>query len=165
MPKFVRGVIFMALLINGISSLAQDHIEESGNQQTTNDPGIEVVISGFLIHTPEHNHTDPATELHITYWVSHTWAFGLGYTVIFEEENSLGHELAALVSHKPWHFLTVNAGPSFSIPNSHSDLKVSGYLEGELNFKIGLFHTGPMAGVLVGEEFSFFGGFHFGLEF
>ncbi|MFS4493501.1 hypothetical protein [Maribacter sp. 2308TA10-17] len=141
--------------------------DSSEKNHSKNRPGFELVVSGVVIHNPEAGHTDPLTELHFTYWTSHTWAFGVGYSLIYEEEGRVGHEVAALVSHKPWPILTLNAGPSFALANSESDFEVSAYLEGELNIRIGKngFHTGPVVGTLIGGEFRYFGGFHLGLEF
>ena len=119
----------------------------------------------MFIYNSELEKFDPATELHITYWTTHKWAFGVGYSIVFEENNRIGHELAALLSHKPWPFLTVNVGPSFSLPNSHKDTEVSAYIEGELNLKLGEFHIGPLAGALFGENVRPFGGIHLGYEF
>jgi len=140
-------------------SLAQEHHEEEKK------PGLELVVSGLIIFTPEHSNSDLASEIHLTYWTSHTWAFGVGYTMVFEEDNRIGHELAALISHKPWSFLTLNMGPSFSLPNSHKDIEVAAYLEGEFAFELGNFHTGPTVGVLIGEEFKLFTGLHISYEF
>ena len=140
-------------------SLAQEHHKEE------KDPGLELVVSGLIISTPEHSSSDLATEIHLTYWTSHKWAFGVGYTFIFEEHNKVGHEIAALVSHKPWSFLTVNSGPSFSVPNSEKDIEFSWYVESEFAFPIGDFHIGPTTGILVGEYFRWFGGIHISYEF
>ncbi len=137
----------------------------SEEEETIEDPGLELIVSGLLMYVPESGHADPATEIHVTYWTSHTWAFGVGYSQIYEEEGRVGHEIAGLVSVKPWKFLTTNFGPSFSIGNSHSDTEVSAYLEGEFNFEIGGFHTGPLVGMLIGEEFRLFAGIHLGYDF
>ncbi|MEM9142068.1 MAG: hypothetical protein AAGA86_03720 [Bacteroidota bacterium] len=129
--------------------------------------GFELVVSGTFIHEPSSSHVDPLTEIHLTYWINHAWAFGAGYSFVFEEEGRVGNEVAALVSHKPWPFLTLNAGPSFALPNSENHLELSAYLEGEVNLRIGKkgLHTGPVLGVLQGEEFRWFGGIHLGYEF
>ncbi|MDH7447913.1 hypothetical protein [Aquimarina sp. 2201CG14-23] len=129
------------------------------------EPGLELVVSGLVMYTPKEELFDASTEIHLTYWVSHRWAFGIGYTLIFEEENTVGHEIAGLTSYKPSHFLTVNFGPSFSIPNSERDLEVAAYIESEFNFKIGEFHVGPLIGTLIGEEFRLFSGIHLGYDF
>lgn len=154
----------MVCVLYVFNAFAQEHIEFKGNMNEK-EPGLELVLSGLSIYNTEHKISDLATEVHLTYWTSHKWAFGLGYTFVFEEDNRIGHEIAALVSHKPWSFLTVNAGPSFSLPNSHKVAEVSGYLEVEFAFKIRNFHTGPTIGMLKGKEFKLFGGWHFSYEF
>ena len=85
--------------------------------------------------------------------------------MVFEEEGRIGHELAGLVSHRPWEFLTLNVGPSFSLPNSHKDTEVSAYVESEFAFNLGEFHAGPTVGILAGEFFRIFGGIHISYEF
>lgn len=139
------------------------YAQENHNKEKK--PGFELVISGLIIYAPEQSSSDLASEIHLTYWTSHTWAFGVGYTMVFEEDNRKGHELAALISHKPWSFLTLNAGPSFSLPNTHKDTEISAYLEGEFAFELGNLHTGPTIGTLIGKEFKFFAGWHISYEF
>jgi len=152
-------MMFLVGLVFGVSQtlLAQDH--------EIKEPGLEIVVSGISIYNTENEISDLATEIHLTYWSTHKWAFGVGYTFVFEEDNRIGHEIAALVSYKPWSFLTVNAGPSFSLQNSHKDSEVSAYLEGEFAFTLGNFHTGPTIGTLMGKEFKIFGGWHISYEF
>lgn len=163
MKQIQQGLIFIMILFP-LCIFAQENHHTKKNEKLE-DPGFEAVLSGLFMYTPENGNVNPASELHLTYWTTHKWAFGIGYTMIFEEEHRIGHEIAALVSHKPWSFLTVNSGPSFSLPNSHKDIEVSAYLEGEFAFKIGEFHLGPTTGILVGKEFKLFGGWHFSYEF
>jgi hypothetical protein len=144
---------------------AQQHQSHLESKEEKNNPGFEMVVSGLIIYNTDHNNSDVASEIHLTYWTTHTWAFGVGYTIVFEENDRIGHELAAIVSHKPWPFLTVNVGPSFSLLNTHKDTEISAYLEGEFAFKIGGFHTGPTLGTLIGEELKIFGGLHVSYEF
>jgi hypothetical protein len=155
----IKKMLLLLGLVIGVNqkSLAQDN--------DIKEPGFELVLSGLSIYNTENKVSDFATEVHITYWTTHKWAFGIGYTFIFEEDNRIGHDVATLVSHKPWPFLTINAGPSFSLPNSHKDFEVSAYLEGEFAIKIGDFHSGPTIGTLFGEHIKFFGGWHFSYEF
>lgn len=157
----------MLTLFTSFVSLGQEmeHHDDSASHQKN--PGFELVVSGTVIENPEAGHSDPSTEIHFTYWTSHYWAFGIGYSFILEDEGRVGHEVAALVSHKPWPILTLNAGPSFALPDSEHDLEVAAYFEGELNVNIGKkgFHTGPVLGALIGEEFRYFGGIHIGYEF
>jgi len=159
-------IIVLFLIIPLIQINAQE--DEHKNLDTVKhkkDPGLEIVFSSLFIYNSESENLDPTTELHITYWTTHKWAFGVGYSMVFEEDKRIGHELAVLVSHKPWSFLTVNMGPSFSLPNSHIDTKVSAYLEGEFNFELGEFHVGPLIGTLLGENVRPFAGMHLGYEF
>ena len=158
--------LFFVIASSIYSSLqAQEHKGHLVSTVDEKNPGFEIVVSALIIYSPEHSNSDLASEIHLTYWSSHTWAYGLSYTVVFEENDRIGHELAAIVSHKPWSFLTVNAGPSFSLPNAHKDTEISAYLEGEFAFKIGGFHAGPTLGTLIGEELKIFGGFHISYEF
>lgn len=163
MTKQLLLYILFGIVSNTIC-IAQEH---QGNIESKieKDPGLELVVSGLLIYTPEHSNSDIATEIHLTYWTTHTWAFGIGYTMLFEEDKRIGHELAALISHKRWSFLTLNVGPSFSLPNAHKDTEISAYLESEFAFKIGNLHTGPTLGILAGKEFRLFGGLHLSYEF
>lgn len=163
----IKKIILIFVLIFGLNfaMLSQEHEQDQLSNQQEKEPGLELVLSGLTIYNTENKASDLATEVHLTYWASHKWAFGVGYTFIFEEDNRVGHEVAALVSHKPWSFLTVNAGPSFSLPNSHKETEVSAYLEGEFAFELGGFHTGPTIGTLVGEDLKIFGGWHFSYEF
>ncbi|WP_394972965.1 hypothetical protein [uncultured Croceitalea sp.] len=164
-PVFFTVLLFFLVTFIGYGQEITSDVSE--NKHSNNGPGFELVVSGVVIFNPEAGHTDPLTELHFTYWTSHTWAFGVGYSLIYEEEGRVSHEVATLVSHKPWPILTLNAGPSFALANSESDFKVSAYLEGELNIRIGNngLHTGPVLGTLIGDEFRYFGGIHLGLEF
>ena len=149
-------ILFIVALLSQ-TIMAQEHNKK--------EPGLELVLSGLTIYNTRTELSDFATEVHLTYWTTHKWAFGVGYTFVFEEDNRIGHEVAALVSHKPWSFLTVNAGPSISLPNSHKDTEISAYLESEFAFTLGEIHLGPTAGVLVGQDFRVFGGWHFSYEF
>ena len=157
----MKKTTLIFILFIGLSqfSFAQE------NHETEKEPGLELVVSGIVITETKHNRSDLATEIHLTYWTTHKWAFGVGYTLIFEEHNKIGHEIAALVSHKPWSFLTVNSGPSFSLPNSEKDMEISWYVESEFAFPIGDFHVGPTLGILVGDYFRWFAGIHISYEF
>lgn len=155
---------FLFVAFGQINAQENEH-ESPGIKEHQKDPGLEIVLSSLFIYNTESKNFDPATELHITYWTSHKWAFGVGYSIVFEEDKRIGHELAALISHKPWSFLTVNVGPSFSLPNSHKDTEVSAYIEGEFNFELGVFHIGPLLGTLLGEHVRPFAGIHLGYEF
>ena len=160
----ITMLFFSITLIGYGQETASNSFEKEQSKEMA---GLEIIVSNIVIHNTGTNHTDFSNELHITYWTSHTWAVGVGYSLIYEEESRVGHELAALVSHKPWPILTLNAGPSFSFANSEKDFEVSAYMEGELNIKIGKkgLHTGPVIGALVGSDFRYFGGIHLGYEF
>ncbi|MDY8137065.1 hypothetical protein [Aquimarina sp. 2201CG5-10] len=163
---FKESIIALIILFGsiGFDNVWAQEITNQHQQHTVDkEPGWEFVISQ-IVQSDLEGAYDPATELHITYWTTHQWAFGLGYTMVFENEDRIGHELAALVSHKPWQILTINVGPSFSFENSEEGASLSGYLEGEINIKIGKLHTGPVLGVLIGRETSAFGGIHLGYE-
>jgi hypothetical protein len=161
-----RLLLYILYIVGGISVVtAQEHQNHDAKKDEGKNPGLELVVSGLLIYTPEHRSSDFATEIHLTYWTTHTWAFGIGYTMLFEEDKRIGHELAALISHKQWSFLTINVGPSFSLPNAHKDTEISAYLESEFAFKIGNIHAGPTLGMLAGKEFRLFGGFHLSYDF
>lgn len=163
----IEKLILLFVFVFGLNFTihSQEHEQVNAPNHKEKEPGLELVLSGLSIYGTENKVTDFATEVHLTYWTSHKWAFGVGYTFVFEEDNRVGHEVAVLVSHKPWSFLTVNAGPSFSLPNSHMDTKTSAYLEGEFAFKLGGFHAGPTLGMLLGETLKIFGGWHISYEF
>ncbi len=152
--------VFYCFFFLNLTAIAQEE-----HEQFQKNPGLELVVSGLSIYNTETNHSDYATEIHLTYWTTHQWAFGVGYTLVFEEENNLGNEIAALVSHKRWSFLTINAGPSVLLPTSHNRTEISAYLETEFAFKIKNIHMGPTIGILAGAEFRNFGGWHFSYEF
>jgi len=160
-------VSFLLTLLITFTCSGQELEHHNNSESHQKNPGFELIVSGIIIENPEADHSNPSTEIHFTYWTSHYWAFGLGYSFIFEDEGRIGHEVTALVSHKPWSILTINAGPSFALPNSEQDLEVAGYFEGEFNIKIGKqgLHTGPVIGTLIGAEFRYFGGIHIGYEF
>ncbi|MEM7552578.1 MAG: hypothetical protein AAF378_00485 [Cyanobacteria bacterium P01_A01_bin.84] len=165
LTNIIIGFVFTLLFpFVGLGQQQAHHNDDGPHQKN---PGFEAVVSGTIIKNPEEGHTNSATEIHLTYWTSHYWAFGLGYTFIFEDEGRIGHEITPLISHKPWPILTINAGPSFALPNSEHDLEVAGYLEGEINIRIGEkgCHLGPVVGTLIGNEFRYFGGIHIGYEF
>ncbi|MCF8714439.1 hypothetical protein JM658_06300 [Joostella atrarenae] len=156
-------IFFLILLLSGGFLYSQEHHSEEHSKE----PGFETALTGVYFYTPESGNVDFGSELFITYWISHKWAFGGAYTMVFEEEGRIGHELTAVVSHKPWPFLTLNAGPSFSMPNSHLDTKVSLSLEGEYNYFFGDtgWHTGPVLGAQIGEDFKIIMGLQLGYEF
>ncbi|MEM7550486.1 MAG: hypothetical protein AAF363_12465 [Bacteroidota bacterium] len=161
-------IVFYILILHApFISLCQEHEHHSDNGLHQKEPGYELVISGTAIRNPEAENTDPSTEIHFTYWASHYWAFGVGYSLIYEDDGRVGQEVTPLVSYKPWPLLTINTGPSFALPNSEQGLEVSAYFEGELNIFIGDngFHMGPVLGTLLGNEFRYFGGIHIGYEF
>lgn len=155
------SLLFIVLIHAPVFS--QEHNSE--HHSTSHKTGLETVLSALIIHAPEHDITDYANELHLTYWTTHKWAFGVSYTMVFEEHNRIGHEIAAIASHKPWRFLTLNAGPSINMPNSERDLETSAYLETEWAILLGDFHAGPTAGILAGKDFRYFGGLHISYEF
>lgn len=156
--------IFVFLSVSFAWSQKED-FQNLENHEEIKEPGFELVTSGLIMHTPTERVTDLAAEIHLTYWFSHIWAFGLGYTQVFEENGRVGHEIAVLASTKPWKFLTVNFGPSILLPNSQSDTEFSAYIEGEFNFELGGFHTGPLIGTLIGNELRVFSGIHLGYDF
>ncbi|MEO0527091.1 MAG: hypothetical protein AAFZ89_07685 [Bacteroidota bacterium] len=167
LPRAKTLIIPVLSLLVPFFSLGQKKEHHNDSDSSQKDPGFELVISETVIVNPEAGHNDPVTEIHFTYWTSHYWAFGLGYSVVFEDEGRIGQEITPLISHKPWPILTINVGPSFALPNSEQDLEVAAYFEGEVNIMIGKngFHTGPVIGTLIGGEFRYFGGIHIGYEF
>ena len=164
--KYVKGLIYLSFL-GVISSIYSQESHSAENLEMNKELGFEVVTSGIGIYTSQSNRTDFATEIHLTYWITHRWALGVGYTTIFEENDETGHDLALLFSIKPWSFMTLNLGPSVSFPTSEYNFRFSGYIETEFNFFLGKkgLHTGPVIGTLIGEELRYFGGLHLGLEF
>ncbi|WP_407322561.1 hypothetical protein [Tenacibaculum maritimum] len=155
-------ILFLACSFHTL--FAQEHSNEH-RAENIKEPGWEIVLSGLSIYTPKHEIWNPAIEAHLTYWNYHKWAYGIGYSAIFESHETIGHEIAGLVSHKPWSFLTLNFGPSIGLPNTHKDTEISAYLESEFAFHIGQLHLGPTVGSLISKEFKFFGGWHFSYEF
>ncbi len=160
-----RNILGILTFLISMVVFGQHDNEGKKNHKEESEPGFEAVLSGLFIRNTEEGITDYGTELHLTYWTTHKWAFGVGYTMVFEEESRIGHELAGLLSHKPYKYLTVNVGPSFSLPNSHKDTEVSTYAETEWAFHIGELHTGPTLGALIGKDFRYFVGFHMSYEF
>lgn len=160
-----RNILGLCAFLISMVAFGQHDNEGEKSHKEESKPGFEAVLSGLFIRNTEEGITDYGTELHLTYWATHKWAFGVGYTMVFEEESRIGHELAGLISHKPYKFLTVNVGPSFSLPNSHKDTEVSAYVETEWAFHIGEFHAGPTLGALIGKDFRYFGGLHISYEF
>lgn len=165
MQRLRNSIILVLVLFCTNLAFGQSQHSEERQEHTSMFSGWEAVATAQVIVNPEESHTDFASELHLTYWFTHKWALGVGYTFIFEEDAPVGNEVAALLSHKPYKFLTVNAGPSFAIPNSHTDFELSGYLETEWAVQVGAFHTGPTLGILVGREFRYFTGLHISYEF
>jgi len=161
--KSLFSIFFVTIcFLNCNSNLLYSQKQADLHSDNIKEPGWEFVISG-IVNTDLENEYEPATELHITYWISHKSAIGFGYTLIFTNENHVDQELAALFSYKPVPVLTVNIGPSFALDNSKKE-RLSGYLEGELNLKIGRLHTDPVIGGLFGKKTLVFGGIHLGYE-
>jgi hypothetical protein len=126
----------------------------------------EIITSGLYAYNATTEKGASGTELHFTYWMNHVWGAGLGYTVLFEEENEKTHQLAILGSYNPKEWLTVNVGPNFRIPSTTEDLKISGYIETEFNYRLRKWlHFGPLIGATIGEEIDLAIGFQFGFEF
>ncbi|WP_103070173.1 hypothetical protein [Aquimarina sediminis] len=168
MGKIKNTLFVLICLIAPMLAFGQekDHSKKHEHENPEmKEPGLEIIVSGLIVYSPKHKIADPANEVHLTYWTSHEWAFGIGYSMIFEEEGRIGHELTGIISHRPWEFLTVNVGPSFSLPNSHKDTEISAYLETEFAFDVGKIHMGPTIGSLIGEEYRLFGGWHISYEF
>jgi len=160
-----RNILGVCAFLISILSFGQHYNKNNKSHEEEFKPGFEAVLSGLFIRNTEEGITEYGTELHLTYWTTHKWAFGIGYTMVFEEKSRIGHEIAGLVSHKPYKFLTINTGPSFSLPNSHKVIEISAYAETEWAFHIGDFHTGPTLGALIGKDFRYFGGLHISYEF
>lgn len=142
------------------------------SHSTEREPGWETILSGvayFPVNADirEEEGTPLGTEFHLTYWFTHSWALGVGYTRVFGHEGGR-NELALIASLKPYPWITFNAGPNFSIPNRshHQEAAMSAYLESEFNIFLSPgFHLGPVIGGLVGEHSELFGGLHLGYEF
>ncbi|MEO2053115.1 MAG: hypothetical protein ABGX00_15270 [Allomuricauda sp.] len=160
-----QTILKILVMLISIGAFGQHDTQGEKSHEEESKPGLEAVLSGLFIRNTTEGITEYGTELHLTYWTSHKWAFGVGYTTIYEKEKQLGHELAGLISHKPNKFLTMNIGPSFSLPNSHQKTQVSAYTETEWAFHIGAIHAGPTLGALIGKDFRYFGGFHISYEF
>ena len=159
--------LFLMMLVPA-AVLSQEHHGEAMGE-----PGWETVLSGVSFFPTDSEIRGEegvlfGTELHLTYWFTHTWALGVGYTVKFEHEGKMGSELALIGSYKPQKWITINAGPNFTLPTSHSanGLVLSGYLESEINyFLTPHLHLGPVVGGLLGSHSELFGGIHVGYEF
>jgi len=71
-----------------------------------------------------------------------------------------------LASYNPTKWLTINAGPSFTLPNHKEDLLIKGYFETEINYRLrDWFHFGPLAGILIGEDIELIMRIQLGFEF
>ena len=161
----IRNRLAIVALLFSMVAFGQHDTNRENSHDNESETGLEAVLSGLFIRNTHEGITDYGTELHLTYWATHKWAFGVGYTMVFEEDGRVGHELAGLISHKPYKFLTINLGPSFSLSNTHKDTEVSAYIETEWALQIGTFHAGPTLGMLAGEDFRYFGGLHISYEF
>ena len=62
------------------------HMEEEN-------PIMEIISSAIYVYSLEENEGYLGTELHLTYWINHTWGAGLSYTAKFEEEETLKSKL------------------------------------------------------------------------
>ena len=172
MTNFLQVARFSLLLalvfFAPVAVWSQEHGHE---QEEMNDPGWETVLSAvsFFPTDKEIRHEAGGivgTELHLTYWFSHSWALGGSYTIQFARNGEVGSELALIGSYKPARWITINAGPSVGLPDSHSETELSGYLESEFNVFLGQkLHLGPVVGGLVGKHSELFGGVHIGYEF
>jgi len=147
---------------------SQEHHHEESKE-----PGWETIVSGVsFFHLDEESHDEEGvnvgTELHLTYWFTHTWALGVGYTHVFTHEKGAGDELALIASYKPAPWITVNSGPNLTLASESGKFspQLSAYLEAEINIFIGdSFHLGPVAGGLIGKKLEAFAGIHLGYEF
>jgi hypothetical protein len=145
--------------------------EEHAHQEVTEEHAgrtavYEIITSGIYVYIPESGHGAFGTEFHFTYWMNHVWGAGLGYTVLYLEENENIHQLAFLGSYNPVSWLTINAGPNLTFPHGHRDLIVSGYVETEFNYRPKEWvHFGPVLGINAGKELELVVGFHLGFEF
>lgn len=150
-----------------------NEVHHASAHSSEREPGWETILSG-VSYLPlnesvrEEEGTPLGTEFHLTYWFTHTWALGLGYTRVFGHNGEGRNELALIASLKPYPWITLNAGPNFTIPNRthHQEPAMSAYLESEFNiFLTPGFHLGPVIGALLGEHAELFGGLHLGYEF
>ena len=140
------------------------HIEEHPNP--SKEHGIyEIISTGIYAYSFAEEAGSPATELHFTYWFTHTYGTGISYTLKFGEEETL-HDLALLGSWNPTRWLTLNMGPNFALPSDHRSFHLLLYTEAEINIRLTeWFHLGPVLGSLLGEESEISGGMHIGFEF
>lgn len=168
MNKFITFFALLFGLITALPAVCQEHHDNAPEPSNhTKRTGVyEIIVSGINAYGLNSKHNTYGSELHFTYWVDHVWGFGLGYTVKFEDEEPNINELALLGSWNPTTWLTLNAGPSFTLPRDHHDLEVSAYLEAEFNYRLtSYFHFGPVIGTLKGKETELLGGFQLGFEF
>jgi hypothetical protein len=159
-------LIIISLLAYSYSAVAQEgeiHLPDESHERTAT---YEVIISGIYSFEPNSGHGKYGSELHFTYWFNHVWGAGFGYTVLFEEDHRPVQQFAFLGSFNPVGWLTINAGPNFTLPYDGSALLLSGYLETEFNYRPRSWvHFGPVLGAVIGNETEFNVGFHLGFEF
>ena len=78
----IKLCCFLLIPLGSIVAQTAEH-KSTQISEHKKDPGLEIVTSGLFIYNSESEKFDTATELHITYWTSHKWAFGVGYSIVF----------------------------------------------------------------------------------
>ncbi|MEM7369728.1 MAG: hypothetical protein AAF587_14080 [Bacteroidota bacterium] len=141
------------------------HAEE-GHHAAEKEKGIyEVITSGVYVYSFAHQEAVGGTEVHFTYWFTHTWGSGLSYTAKFEQGEIL-QDMALLGSMNPYTWMTLNVGPNFALPTEHREFSLGFYAETEINIRpVSWFHFGPVLGTVIGTESEGTVGFHLGFEF
>ncbi len=165
MGKIRHGVTLFLLVLCQLS-YGQNADNHEGSEHSKQTGIYEIIISGIYAFDLETDNGAYGSELHFTYWFNHVWGAGLAYTTLFEEDNNNVHSIVMLASYNPTSWLTINSGPSFTLPNEHEDLLVSGFFEAEFNYRLNTwFHFGPLIGVLIGKKKELNVGFQVGFEF
>lgn len=164
MTKMIKRIIFFLLFMSSI--LLHSQTEEIHDEESESDnPVLEIIISGIFASSFEHQETTFGTEFHITYWFNHEWGGGISYTLKYEDEETL-NDIALLGSWNPTKWITLNVGPNFGFSGEHRDFEVSGYAEAEFNIRPRKWiHFGPLIGAVLGANSEYTLGMHLGFEF
>ena len=151
------------------AALFAQHEESSHHEGSSHHDAIGVweIFASGIYASPFSNEEEAGgvagIEIHLTYWAVHLYGGGISYTAKFEEE--MVHDIAILGSLNPTNWMTINAGPNFSLPSSHRAFSLGAYAESEFYIRPNKwFHFGPVFGTIIGQHSEYSIGFHLGFE-
>lgn len=161
----MRRIIWLLSLISiGLIAYSQDHDHQ---EEHHHHPEVEIGVSNGIVYNFTEKEAAYGIHVHVVKTVNKSDKFGLGfgYEAIFDDHRH--NAVSFIILYRPINQFSLNFSPGISWLSTEKDsAKPSLHLEALYEWKLGIFHVGPLVGVASNfEDFHGSVGLHLAIGF